>query len=124
LQADIASCTTQPVFDAAQMARALDNLIVNALRHAPAGGHVTVRARAVPDAHGERLRLEVIDDGPGVNASERERIFEPFVTGRPDGSGLGLAVVREIASAHGGRAWLEDNPNMTCFVIDIPWRPS
>ncbi|WP_406868629.1 sensor histidine kinase [Paraburkholderia fungorum] len=124
LQADMASCTTQPVFDAAQMARALDNLIVNALRHAPAGGHVTVRARAVPDANGERLRLEVIDDGPGVNASERERIFEPFVTGRPDGSGLGLAVVREIASAHGGRAWLEDNPNMTCFVIDIPWRPS
>ena len=124
LQAEAASCTTQPVFDSAQLARALDNLIVNALRHAPSGGHVTVRARAMSEDDGERLRLEVIDDGPGVSAGERERIFEPFVTGRPDGSGLGLAVVREIASAHGGRAWLEDNPELTCFVIDMPWRPS
>jgi signal transduction histidine kinase len=121
-QAD--SCATRPAFDAAQLARALDNLIVNALRHAPSGGHVTVRARATTQDGGKRLRLEVLDDGPGVKADERERIFEPFVTGRPDGSGLGLAVVREIASAHGGRAWLAQESNQTCFVIDIPWRPS
>ena len=121
---EVESCATRPVFDSAQLGRALDNLIVNALRHAPAGGHVTVRARAVTVDNGTRLRLEVLDDGPGVNADERERIFEPFVTGRPDGSGLGLAVVREIASAHGGRAWLAEDPNLTCFVIDMPWRPS
>lgn len=124
LQADAASVATPPVFDAAQLARALDNLIVNALHHAPSGGHVTVRARAVAANGGERLRLEVTDDGPGVSAGERERIFEPFVTGRPDGSGLGLAVVREIAPAHGGRAWLDDHPELTCFVIELPWRPS
>jgi signal transduction histidine kinase len=64
-----------------------------------------------------------MDDGPGVSAAERERIFEPFVTGRPDGSGLGLAVVREIASAHGGRAYLAEDSEVTCFVIDLPWRP-
>jgi signal transduction histidine kinase len=102
----------------------LQPLVENAIKYAVArsedGGTITLRA-TVDAGH---LEIEVIDDGPGVNASERERIFEPFVTGRPDGSGLGLAVVREIASAHGGRAWLEDNPNMTCFVIDIPWRPS
>jgi signal transduction histidine kinase len=124
LTAQADSCATQPAFDSAQLARALDNLIANALRHAPRGGHVTVRARATTQDNGKRLRLEVLDDGPGVKADERERIFEPFVTGRPDGSGLGLAVVREIASAHGGRAWLMEESDLTCFVIDMPWRPS
>ncbi|WP_322033862.1 HAMP domain-containing sensor histidine kinase [Paraburkholderia sp. J76] len=125
LRAEVETPAPPPVFDAEQVARALDNLMINALRHAPAGGHVTVRARALTDDGGERrLRLEVIDDGPGVCAAERERIFEPFVTGRPDGSGLGLAVVREIASAHGGRAWLAQDSELTCFVIELPWRPS
>jgi len=120
---DSGVCQTRPVFDPAQLARALDNLVVNAMRHAPSGGHVTVCARNVRVEEGERLRLEVIDDGPGVDATERERIFEPFVTGRTDGSGLGLAVVREIASAHGGRAYLAEDVNVTRFVIDLPWRP-
>lgn len=124
LGADVAPGRTQPVFDPAQLARALDNLVVNALGHAPAGGNVTIRACCAASDEGDRLRLEVVDNGPGVSPSERERIFEPFVTGRPDGSGLGLAVVREIASAHGGRAFLADDSNVTRFVIDLPWRPS
>ncbi|MBW9102317.1 sensor histidine kinase [Paraburkholderia phenoliruptrix] len=124
LGVEVAPHATQPVFDPAQLARALDNLLVNALRHAPSGGIVTVRAYCAVTEEGEWLRLEVIDNGSGVSPADRERIFEPFVTGRPDGSGLGLAVVREIASAHGGRANLAEDPNMTRFVIDIPWRPS
>lgn len=120
---DIDINKTRPVFDPAQLARALDNLIVNALRHAPSGTEVVVRARAAVSEDGERLRLEVLDNGPGVDAAERVRIFEPFVTGRPDGSGLGLAVVREIASAHDGRAYLADDSNVTRFVIDLPCRP-
>jgi signal transduction histidine kinase len=124
LRVEVAQKPTQPVFDPAQLARALDNLLVNALRHAPSGGTVTVRAYAAAAQEGERLRLEVVDNGPGVSPAERERIFEPFVTGRPDGSGLGLAVVREIASAHGGRAYLAEDSNVTRFVIDLPWRPS
>ncbi|MFM0137968.1 sensor histidine kinase [Caballeronia grimmiae] len=124
LGVEVAPHSTQPVFDPAQLARALDNLLVNALRHTPSGGSVKVRAYAAVAEEGERLRLEVIDNGPGVSPTERERIFEPFVTGRSDGSGLGLAVVREIASAHGGRAYLAEDSNMTRFVIDLPWRPS
>ncbi|WP_321798355.1 HAMP domain-containing sensor histidine kinase [Caballeronia sp. J97] len=119
---DLASPDHPATIDAVQVARALDNLIVNALRHAPAGGHVTVSARRASSERGEVLRLEVIDDGPGVSTVEREHIFEPFVTGRPDGSGLGLAVVREIASAHGGRAWLAADADVTRFVIELPWR--
>jgi signal transduction histidine kinase len=107
-------------FDAAQLARAVDNLILNALRHAPPAGHVTLRA-----THGaDTLNIEVADDGPGVPPAERERIFEPFVTHDATGSGLGLAVVREIAVAHGGRAFYTGREHGACFVIEIPCRAS
>ena len=113
-----------PAFDADQLRRALDNLLVNALRHASEGGNVTVTVRRDDTAEPFALRIEVFDDGPGVPADQRDRIFEPFVTGRPDGSGLGLAVVREVAVAHGGRAYLDDPPNGgACFVIEVPWQP-
>jgi len=115
------SDTNDPAcLDAAQIARAIDNLVLNAVRHTPAGGHVTLLARRFRDM----LRIEVADDGPGVPAGDRERIFEPFVTGHPAGSGLGLAVVREIAAAHGGRAFLDARNHGACFVIEIPWRTS
>lgn len=110
----------QATFDADQMARAIDNLILNALRHTPSGGHVTLSAARAADT----LRIEVADDGPGVPPAERERIFEPFVTGHAAGSGLGLAVVREIAAAHGGSAFYEARERGACFVIEIPWRTS
>lgn len=107
-------------FDAQQLARALDNLLLNAIRHTPHGGHVTLSATR--SAAG--LTIEVADDGPGVPPSERERIFEPFVTGHATGSGLGLAVVREIATAHGGRAYCtasgDANEPGARFVIEIP----
>ena len=115
------SDTDDPVsLDAEQIARAIDNLVLNAVRHTPSGGHVTLLARRSRDM----LRIEVADDGPGVPAVDRERIFEPFVTGHPAGSGLGLAVVREIAAAHGGRAFLDARDHGACFVIEIPWRTS
>jgi len=110
----------QATFDAEQLARAIDNLILNALRHTPSGGHVTLSAARAADT----LRIEVADDGPGVPPAERERIFEPFVTGHAAGSGLGLAVVREIAAAHGGSAFYEARERGACFVIEIPWRTS
>jgi len=122
LQSDIpgaGSCSAN--IDPAQMARAVDNLVLNAIRHAPRDGKVVVRARGIAAPEGKSLRLVVIDNGPGVPASDRERIFEPFVTGRPDGSGLGLAVAREVATAHGGRAFVADTEQGACLVVDIPW---
>ncbi|MFM0229676.1 sensor histidine kinase [Paraburkholderia sediminicola] len=108
-------------FDPIQMARALDNLILNAIRHAPPGGEVAVRAHRSGSGADGQLRVAVVDNGPGVAMADRERIFEPFVTGRPDGSGLGLAVAREVATAHGGRAYVADTDSGACFVIEIPW---
>ncbi|CAB3803802.1 Adaptive-response sensory-kinase SasA [Paraburkholderia caffeinitolerans] len=113
-----------PEFDPEQLRRALDNLLLNALRHVGEAGMVTVTAQRDWSAGRPHLRIAVSDNGPGVPADQRERIFEPFVTGRPDGSGLGLAVVREVASAHGGRAWLDGKLAGACFVIEIPWQPS
>lgn len=102
--------------NAERVQRVLGNLILNAIRHTPADGSVVVRARAVaPDGV---LEVEVADDGAGVAADERERVFEPFYrggeagaarsrAGSGDGAGLGLAIARAIVEAHGGRIWLE-----------------
>ena len=84
--------------DPAVVGRVLDNLLTNAIRHAPEGGHVRLCAQTPPGA----LRFTVADDGPGVPDAMRDRLFEPFVTGRADGTGLGLAIARELADAHGG----------------------
>lgn len=85
--------------------QALDNLLHNALRFAPAHSTVTVELR--PQAKG--LQLRVSDDGPGIAEAEREAVFEPFHRGRGTtgpGAGLGLTIVREIARRHGGTAFV------------------
>ena len=84
-----------------QLREALDNLLHNALRYTPAGGHVTVQVQA----DRSRARLMVLDDGPGIPADERRRAGERFFRGRMatlPGSGLGLAIVRSIGQRHGG----------------------
>ena len=107
-------------FDGEQMHRALDNLILNAIQNTPAGGIIEVAAEHRDD----HLCLRVRDDGPGVPENIRERLFEPFVTGREEGTGLGLAVVREIARAHGGEARLVPTSQGAVFEIEVPWQTS
>ena len=68
--------------------------------------------------------MRVSDTGPGVSAEIREKLFEPFVTGRSDGTGLGLALVREMARNHDGDARLVSTPQGACFEIELPWRTS
>ncbi|HEX4805728.1 MAG TPA: HAMP domain-containing sensor histidine kinase [Conexibacter sp.] len=99
--------------NAEKVQRVLFNLIVNAIRHTPADGSVVVRARPAVGRDGV-VEIEVVDDGEGVAAEERERVFEPFYRGgadgasrSSDGAGLGLAISRAIVEAHGGRIWLE-----------------
>ncbi|WP_419728747.1 sensor histidine kinase [Lichenicola sp.] len=85
-------------FDPELIGRALDNLLLNAIRHTPAGGRVRMQA----DGDADTVRVAVSDSGPGIDPALRSRLFEPFVTGRPDGTGLGLAIAREMAEAHAG----------------------
>lgn len=87
----------------------LDNLIDNALRYCPVGARVDVRLRL----DGEQVLLEVMDNGPGIEASQRQRALERFVRlNQTDitGSGLGLAIVRETAQLHGATLELDDTP--------------
>jgi signal transduction histidine kinase len=94
--------------NAEKVQRVLFNLIQNAIRHTPADGSVTVRAR--PNSGG--VEVEVADNGGGIPAGDGERVFDAFYRGDAargeDGAGLGLAISRAIVEAHGGKIWLED----------------
>ncbi|RYF34929.1 MAG: HAMP domain-containing histidine kinase [Comamonadaceae bacterium] len=111
----------QAVFDPIHLARAVDNLLDNAVRHAPEGGRVAVTA-SVTESQG--LCIQVDDDGPGVPEALQAQLFEPFATGRADGTGLGLAMAREVALAHGGDLRHIALASGTRFELDIPWRTS
>ncbi len=100
----------------------LNNLIDNAIKYTPAGGHVTVRIRA-----GELAVLEVEDTGIGIAEEDRERVFERFyrvLGSNADGSGLGLPIVREIAELHQATVRLLPNPGGTgtLAVVRFPRR--
>lgn len=76
----------------------LFNLILNAVQAGDRGGKITVTAERI-DAN--QVQLDICDDGPGVPSDQRTEIFKPYVTNHPDGTGLGLAVVQQIVTAHG-----------------------
>ncbi len=94
--------------DPDRIAELLDILVDNAVRHAGEGVHVRVSAARTAGG----VEIVVADDGPGIPATERERVTERFVRGDEsrsgDGTGLGLAIARWVAEAHGGRLQLED----------------
>jgi two-component system nitrogen regulation sensor histidine kinase GlnL len=69
------------------------------------------------------LRIEVEDDGEGVPAAIAATLFEPMVSGRADGTGLGLALAREIAREHGGDLTLQSRERGSRFVLLLPRRP-
>jgi len=106
--------------DPGAVARVVRILLDNALRHAP--GSSTVRV--VPAYHGEKATVAVEDDGPGVTADDRERIFERFERGSaPSGKGgfgLGLAIGRELARKMGGELRLADTASGATFVLELP----
>jgi signal transduction histidine kinase len=106
--------------DAEKVQRVLYNLIQNAIRHTPADGSVTVRAKGGPS----EVEVEVADSGEGIPAGQNERVFDAFYRGDSardgDGAGLGLAISRAIVEAHGGRIWLEDAHPGTRVRFTLP----
>jgi two-component system sensor histidine kinase TctE len=107
--------------DGLLMANLVGNLVDNAIEYTPRGGRITLRCRA----EGRWVRLEVEDNGPGIPAEERRRVFERFhrSPGTPGaGSGLGLAIVSEIAQAHGATVEITEptTGTGTLVVVRIP----
>jgi PAS domain S-box-containing protein len=103
--------TVRIAVDAPKVERIMENLVVNAAKHTTAG--TTIWVGVQPQAGGVLLLVE--DEGPGVPAQLREQVFQPFHKGRniadhAPGSGIGLALVAQFASLHGGRAWVQDRP--------------
>lgn len=117
--------------DAAALERAVANLVSNARKYGGPERVIGVRVRGVPEAAPGEITVTVTDRGPGIEADERARLFEPFFRGRQareaqiPGSGLGLAVVRRIVESHGGRVELVAGPGRgSAFTIVLPAAPA
>lgn len=96
--------------------RAFYNVLANSIQAMGQGGTVTISAGAVRTADGMRIELRFADSGPGFPAENRDRILDPFVTTKDDGTGLGLPIVNNIITSHGGAMSLEDAPGGGALV--------
>jgi signal transduction histidine kinase len=118
LQASIAAGLPSVKADATQLEMALLNLVANALDAMPDGGTLSIAAVARPDG----VRVEVADTGTGIPAAVMDRLFDAWVTTKPQGqgTGLGLAIVRDVVRAHGGSISASNQATGALFVIDLP----
>jgi signal transduction histidine kinase len=108
------------------LTRIMVNLLDNAAKYGPAGQTVRVRA----ERNNGAVRLSISDQGPGVPAPDRDRVWKPYrrlerdVHAKIPGTGIGLSVVAELARLHGGRTWVEDAPEGgASFVVEFPASP-
>lgn len=117
--------------DYGRMLRVLTNLIGNAVKYCPEGSRIRVDvtpASGRADGEVAALHIDVSDNGPGIDPAHRARLFERGWQGgegqcREDGAGLGLAIVRDIVEAHGGRVELLDARGAgTCVRVRLPAR--
>jgi two-component system nitrogen regulation sensor histidine kinase GlnL len=118
--------------DPDQLLQVLLNLLKNAAEASPRGGVIRLRsyyeAGLQRRAEGGRrvslpIHVEVIDDGPGLPPAIADSVFEPFVSGRPNGTGLGLALVSKIVAAHEGWITVDSRPGRTVFRLSLPKAP-
>jgi signal transduction histidine kinase len=108
--------------DERRLRQVVFNLLSNAVKFTPAGGNVAVSTARV----GSEVQVAVADTGPGIEAADRERIFEEFQQtavgiSQREGTGLGLALSRRLVELHGGRIWVESEPGLgSRFVFALP----
>jgi two-component system, OmpR family, sensor histidine kinase KdpD len=113
--------------DAIQIEQVLTNLLENAAKYSPDGSPIRVTADIEPGSDEiSELRITVADQGAGIPRGEQERVFDKFyrlrgANRRAAGTGMGLAIVRGFVLAHGGRVWVESEPNHgSTFVVALP----
>jgi signal transduction histidine kinase len=105
--------------DADAIARAVDNLLRNAVEASPTGAQVEARIASGVADEGGAVRIDVIDRGPGVAVERAAELFEPFFTTKPEGTGLGLALARAVATAHGGALTYSRDGGASCFTLTL-----
>ena len=121
IASDVATVAADPAF----LKRILDNLMANAVEFSPDGGVVTLRARIEGAGDDAMARIEVIDEGVGIQPQELDQLFEKFVrlesNKRPEGTGLGLYIVRGLVRAMGGTTGVSSRPGAgSCFAFTVP----
>lgn len=108
--------------DPSQLTQALVNLVINAIQAVERNGWVEVGAEHDPSA--AHVRLWIRDSGPGIPAGREFTLFEPFFTTKPEGSGLGLWIVQQIVTAHGGEVEAATAPEGgAVFTLQLPLPP-
>ncbi len=112
--------------DLDQLIQAMMNLVRNAAQAIGSHGEITLRTRTLRQytightLHKLVARIDVIDNGPGIPTEMRESLFLPMVTGRPDGTGLGLPIAQSLINLNGGLIEWESRPGHTVFTILLP----
>src|ERR1700721_1151972 len=112
--------TAEADIDAMNLQSAIYNLLLNACQAATRSVDMPVVEVFLVEVE-QWLYITILDNGPGIPASVRETLFDPFVTtGKPNGTGLGLTLARRIAEEHGGSVLLEEsNPKRTVFTLSL-----
>lgn len=111
--------------DASALGQIVLNLVLNAAQAIENSGLADRLIRIVVDTKGDQASIAVIDNGPGINPQYIERIFEPYFTTKPAGSGLGLSIVREMVRRAGGQITVRSDPGReTVLEVMLPLAPS
>ena len=112
--------------DKEQLIQVIMNLVRNAAQAMQGKGNITLRTRIARQLTLMKKRfplsivVQVIDDGPGIPAHLKDKIFYPLVSGRPDGHGLGLTLAQDFINQHQGMIEFESEPGRTCFTVTLP----
>jgi signal transduction histidine kinase len=119
----------EPAFvraDPEQMMHVLLNMLANAAEAIPGGGRIDVDLRRVLSDDGESplAEISVKDTGPGVATQSRGRLFQPFYTTKPSGSGLGLSLAKQVIERHRGDIHVESNGGGARFIVRLPIAPA
>jgi PAS domain S-box-containing protein len=125
LEEALATADPRAEVDRFRLAQVFRNLLDNALAAAPDPGWVQVHCADATLGDRPALRVAVRDNGPGLNAEQRQHLFEPFYTTKTRGTGLGMAIARRLVEAHGGQIAIADNPPPGAeILITLPRRQS
>lgn len=120
---DTAENLPQVACDAKQIEQVVRNLVINAIQAMPTGGDLNIETRA--DSGAETVTIRVRDSGTGIRPEQLDDIFQPFVTSKTKGSGLGLSIVEKIVENHGGSIEASSEwGSGACFSITLPCKPA